>query len=333
MQYINSLMKRGAVGIFAIAIAVAGAGFAQEIDPAGDWDLEIDMGGSPMMASLTVTKNDDGTYAGTLNSPMGELSLANVTYTPGESLSFNETVGEGDTAMEFKFEGTFSGPDTFEGVLESSMGPMKVKGTRASSESPIAGLWKITSESQLGTLERDLVVYKSGKAKYVTEEQSFDVENLAVDGDAVTFDVTLDLQGQELALAFEGTYAEDSLTGQFMMDGSAAAEVTGTKAPATGLESVEGGWEIRADTPLGELVAKLTLADGASKLSTDEGESEVTNLDIDSDFVQFDVTVIFEGGEYEVTFEGYNKGETLDGDFIMGGSPVASVVATRVASN
>ncbi len=333
MQSIKTLLKHGAVAIFAVAIAVAGAAFAQELDPTGDWDIEIDMGGTPMMASLTVTKNDDGTYSGTLNSPMGELTLENVTYTPGESLSFNETVGEGETAMEFKFEGTFSSPDTFEGVLESSMGPMPIKGTRAGLESPIAGLWKITSESQLGTLERDLVVYKSGKAKYVTEEQSFDVENLVVAGDAVTFDVTLDIQGQELALSFEGTYAEDTLTGQFMADGSAAAEVSGKKAPAAGVESVAGDWEILADTPLGELVAKLTLADAGSKLTTDEGESEVTNLDIDSDFVQFDVTVIFEGGEYEVTFEGYNTGETLDGDFIMGGSPVATVVATRAASD
>ena len=333
MQYIESLFKRGAVGIFAVAIVVAGAGFAQDLDPTGDWDIEIDMGGTPMMASLTVIKNDDGSYSGTLNSPMGELTLEKVTYVPGESLSFNETVGEGDTAMEFKFEGKFSGPDTFEGVLESSMGPMPVKGTRAAMESPIAGTWKITSESQLGTLKRDLVVYKSGKAKYVTEEQSFDVENLAVEGSAVTFDVTLDVQGQEFTLAFDGTYEGDSLTGQFLMDGSTVAEVSGTKAPATGLDSVEGAWEIRADTPLGELMASLTFAEGGSKLSTNEGESEVTNLDFDSDLITFDATVIFEGGEYELTFEGYNKGDTLDGDFLMGGSPVASVVAARETSN
>ncbi len=333
MLFIKTLLKQGTVALFTVAIVVAGAAFAQELDPTGDWDIEIDMGGTPMMASLTVTKNDDGTYSGTLNSPMGELTLEKVTYVPGESLSFNETVGEGDTAMEFKFEGTFSGPDTFEGVLESAMGPMPIKGKRAVFESPIAGLWKITSESQLGTLERDLVVYKKGKAKYVTEEQSFDVENLTVEGDAVTFDVTLDIQGQELALAFEGTYEGDTLTGQFMMDGSAAAEVSGTRAPAPGIESVSGDWDILADTPLGELVAKLTLAEGASKMVTDEGESEVTNLDIDLDYVQFDVTVIFEGGEYEVTFEGYNTGETLDGEFIMGGSPVATVVATRAESD
>lgn len=333
MPYIRNLAKLGAMGVFAVAVAVTGAGLAQELDPTGDWDIEIDMGGSPMMASLTVMKNDDGTYSGTLNSPMGELTLENVVYVPGESLSFNETVGEGETAMEFKFEGLFSGPDNFEGFLESAMGSMTVKGKRAALESPIAGTWKITSESPIGTLERDLVVYKSGKAKYVTEEQSFTVENLTVEANAVKFDVTLEIQGQELPLAFEGTYDGDSLTGQFLMDGNAVSEVSGTKAPATGLESVEGDWEIRADTPLGELVANLTLADDASKLSTDEGESEVTNLQIDSDFVQFDVTVIFEGGEYEVTFEGYNKGDTLDGDFLMGGSPIASVVATRLASD
>ncbi len=333
MPYIRNLAKRCAMGVFAVAVAVAGAGFAQELDPTGDWDIEVDMGGSPMEASLTVIKNDDGTYSGVLNSPMGELTLESVTYVPGKSLSFNETIGEGETAMEFKFEGTFSGPDNFEGALESSMGPMQIKGTRAEPKSPLTGTWKITAESQIGTLKRDLVVYKSGKAKYVTEEQSFTVKNLAVEGNAVTFDVTLELQGQELPLAFEGTYDGDSLTGEFLAEGSAVAEVSGTKAPAADLESVAGDWDVQGDTPLGEVVATMTLAEGASTFTTDDGESEITYLEIDSDFVQFNVTVLFQGTAYPVSFEGYNKGDTLKGEFIMDGASVAYVEAARSASD
>ncbi len=331
MQGIIRFGQLGAFAVLAVALTLSGTAIAQEVDPAGRWDIEVNMGGTPMAATLDIVKNDDGTYSGTLNSPMGELSLEKVDYVPGESIGFNETVGEGDTAMEFKFEGKFTDDDHFAGLLETSMGPMDVTGTRASDESPIAGTWKITSESQLGTLKRDLIVYKSGNAKYVTEDQSFAIENLVVEADAVTFDVTLDIQGQELALAFKGTYLEDSLTGQFFMDGAAAAEVSGMKAPAAGIETVAGKWDVIADTPLGELTAVLTLAAEGSSLSTDEGDSEVTNVMIDSDFVQFDVTVLFEGGEYEVTFEGFNKGKTLDGDFVMAGAPVATVIATRAA--
>ena len=40
-------------------------------------------------------------------------------------------VGEGDKAVSFKFDGKFTGKDTFEGALVSeTMGSMKVKGTR-----------------------------------------------------------------------------------------------------------------------------------------------------------------------------------------------------------
>lgn len=331
MQYLRMIMRHGTLALLVLAVAGAGTAFAQEDDPTGDWDIEIDMGGAPMAATLTVTKNDDGSYSGMLNSPMGNLTLEHVIYSPGESLSFNESVGEGDTAMEFKFEGKFTGPDSFEGVLESAMGPMPVKGTRASSESPMAGIWKVTSESQLGTLERDLIVYKSGQAKYVTEEQAFTVTDLTADGSAVTFDVALDIQGQEMALSFEGTQDGDSLSGVFNADGSEVAQVTGTREPKPTIASVAGTWDILADTPLGELVAKLTLAESGSNLSTDEGESEVTNLDFDANLVIFDVTVLFEGGEYDVTFEGVNNGNTLDGDFLMDGSPVATVSATRQA--
>lgn len=327
MQYVRNLMRQGALAILVLALTGTGAAFAQ--DPTGDWDIEVNMGGSPMAATLTVTKNDDGTYAGTLDSPMGVLSLSTVTYVAGESLSFNETVGEGDTAMEFKFEGKFSDADHFEGVLESAMGPMPVKGTRASNESAMAGIWKITSESQLGTLERDLVVYKSGSAKYVTDEQAFSVADLTADGGAVTFDVTLDIQGQEMLLSFVGTQDGDSLDGIFNADGAEVAQVTGTREPAATIASLAGVWEMTADTPLGELVAKMTFAESGSNLSTDEGETEITNLVFDANLVTFDVTVVFEGGEYPVSFEGVNKGTSLDGDFLMDGAPVATVSASR----
>ena len=326
MKYFK-MIRLGALAVLALALATAGAASAQ--DPSGDWDIEVNMGGSPMAASLTVTKNDDGTYAGVLNSPMGELSLSKVNYTEGESLSFNETVGEGDTAMEFKFDGTFTNADTFEGVLESAMGPMPVKGTRASSESPMAGVWKVTSESQLGKLEREIVVYKSGKAKYVTDESDFAITELTADGSAVTFDVTLDVQDQALDLSFEGTQDGDKLDGVFNMDGQEAATVTGARQPAPTIASLAGDWGLTADTPLGELVATLSFAETGSKLKTDDGDSEVENLDFDANMVVFDVTVLFEGGEYEVTFEGVNSGTSLDGDFLLDGSPVATVSATR----
>lgn len=302
-------------------------------DPTGLWKVEVDMGGTPLLATLNVHKNTDGTYGGTLNSPMGEMSLDNVQYTAGESLSFSETVGEGDTAISFTFEGKFIDADHFEGKLVSeTMGEMTVKATRGSADNPLAGIWAITSDSQLGKLERRLVVYKNGSAKYVTDEAEFKVNNLTVEGDAVNFDVTVSAQGQELPLHFKGIHAGDSLNGNFQMDGSDVAVVTGTKQKLDLVAAAAGNWDLAAETPLGPFEAKLTFGPGATgKLVSAEGESPLENVGADGDMIEFDVNVLFQGESYRVTFEGITKDAEINGEFIMDGSPVATVVCKKAS--
>lgn len=332
MQYTRKFVTCGVAMLTAMATLCLGVASAQDTpDPAGFWDVEVDMGGTPMAAKLEIKNNGDGSFAGNLKSMLGDMSLEKVDYTPGESLTFSESIGEGDTAMEFAFEGKFTGADSFEGVLTSSMGEMGVKGTRGSPPpSPISGIWNVVSDSQLGTLERDLIVYRSGPVKYVGEEASYDVTDLSVEGNAVEFDVTVDAQGQELALHFQGTYEGDALTGEFLMDGSSVAEVTGTKSDAGSIDDIAGAWSLSADTPLGELAAQLAFSkEAASTMTTSDGASELQNVDIDADFVSFGALVLFEGAEYDVVFEGHLNGDSLDGDFVMDGSPVATVSAQR----
>ena len=228
-----------------------------QTDPAGTWNVEVDMGGTPLLATLEVVKNDDGTYGGTLNSPMGPMSLEKVDYTPGESISFAETIGEGDTAISFSFEGKFIDDNTFEGKLVSeAMGEMAVKGKRGGLENPLAGIWNITSDSQLGKLDRKLVVYKNGSGKYVSEDAEYKISGLSVEGDAVQFDVTVSAQGQDLPLHFSGTRAGDALNGNFQMDGQEVAVVTGSKAAVDIIGAAAGTWDLSADTPLGPYDAK-----------------------------------------------------------------------------
>lgn len=303
-------------------------------DPTGTWDIEVDMGGTPLLATLVVNKNDDGTFSGTLNSPMGEMSLEKVDYTPGESITFEETVGEGDTAMSFKFDGKFSGPDTFEGQLVSeALGEMAVKGKRGgAAENPMAGVWDVTSDSQLGKLERKLVVYKNGSGKYVSEDAEYKVAEVAVTGSDVTFAVTVSAQGQDLPLTFKGTQSGDALNGNFSMDGNDVAVVTGKKSNVDILAASAGVWDLTAETPLGPLEAKLEVGPGAAgKMISAEGESPLSAVGADGDMLEFEVDVLFQGESHHVTFEGFAASDSIKGEFIMDGSPVADVVCVRAA--
>jgi len=321
-----------AVLVPALALISIAAHAQDAPDPVGDWNVVVDMGGTPLNATLNVKKNDDGSFAGTLNSPMGALALEKVDYKPGEAITFGATIGEGDQAIKFSFDGKFTGPDSFEGTLVSeTMGTMPVKGTRATGN-PLAGVWDVMSDSQLGKLERKLIVYKDGTGKYVTDADNA-ISNLKVEGGNVSFNVTVSAQGQELPLAFAGTVANDAINGKFTTDGQDMATVTGTKSKVDVVAAAIGKWTFEAETPAGPYNADLVIESAtAGKLMAEEGNADLRNIGSDGDKFTYDVSVNYQGQMYDVTFAGTVNGEEMNGDLLMAGSPVATVKCKKAAN-
>ncbi len=91
--------------------------------------------------------------------------------------------------------------------------------TGGGASNPFVGTWDLVVESQLGTNDQTLVV-GSDLAGSITSADLGDSEisNAAVDGNSVTFDVTFDIQGQELAAKFEGTIDGDSISGEYVTE-------------------------------------------------------------------------------------------------------------------
>ena len=94
---------------------------------------------------------------------------------------------------------------------------------------PFVGTWDLVVESQLGTNEQTLVV-GSDLMGNITSADLGDtaISNAAVDGNSVTFDVTFDIQGQELAAKFEGIIDGDSISGEYVTE-LGNGTVTGTR--------------------------------------------------------------------------------------------------------
>jgi len=333
MKSLKFWTRAALVPVLALACSIAAA--QEAADPVGNWDVIVDMGGTPLNASLTVNKNDDGSYAGNLKSPMGELALEKVDYKPGENITFGATIGEGDAAIKFSFDGKFTGPDAFEGTLVSeTMGTLPVKGTRAvaGGGSPLAGVWDIVSDSQLGKLDRKLVVYNDGTGKYVTDADNT-ISNLKVEGQNVTFNVTVSAQDQELPLAFTGTVNGDALNGTFGVDGQEMATVTGTKSKVDIVAAAVGKWAFAAETPAGPYNGDLIIdAAKTGKLISEEGEAELKNLGANGDKLTYDMSVVYQGQPYEVTFLGTVDGDQMTGDLLMAGAAVATVECKKAAN-
>lgn len=317
----------------AVLLAIGSvANAADAPDPTGKWDIVVDMGGSPLEATLDITKNDDGTYAGVLDSPMGPLEVDKVDYTPGETIGFTQTIGEGDAAMEFSFDGKFTSDDAFEGVLKSQMGEMPVTGKRAGSDAG-ASVWDMVSESDIGTIESVFTMNADGTASLSNEADGTEVavNDLKRDGDMLTYAIVFELDGQEIPLDFEGKIDGNSLTGEYLMQGSPVATVTANKRMLGGIPLLVGSWDILAESPVGDVPGTMVVAeDGTAKFIWEDGESEAENFTVDNEYIEFDVNVLYQGAEYFVSFEGEIASATeLGGDFILDGSPVAQVKGTK----
>lgn len=97
------------------------------------------------------------------------------------------------------------------------------------SSNPFVGTWDLVVESALGTNEQTLIV-GSDMTGNITSADLGDsvISNAAADGNSVTFDVTFDVQGQELAAKFQGTIDGDSISGEYVTE-LGNGTVTGTR--------------------------------------------------------------------------------------------------------
>jgi hypothetical protein len=322
MKYsIETAIKPFSLSLVALLMVLTPMATFAAGDPTGDWTINVDMGGTPVPATLVVTKNEDGSLAGKLDSPLGQAELENVKF-EGDKLSFTQTFGEGDTALEFTFNGVLDG-DSFEGMLvNETMGEMKVTGTRGGGDS-FYGTWEITSDSQLGELVRTLIVKADGTGTY----NDFEITDFSLDGKAVSFSVSIDVQGQEMPLDCEGTYEGKTFTGNFNADGNSVAELTGkqTKGAGPDLSKIAGKYDAEVDAQGQMITGVITIADSSGNF---EG-MEFTEITFDGTALTYHMDYDADGQVIPVDFEGTVSDTEMKGDFSSQGAVVASMVATK----
>jgi hypothetical protein len=237
-----SLRRAAAVAaLFAASFALPLAASAAS-PAAGTWELSMDLQGNAVPATLTITEVD-GKLGGTWSTARGTSELSSVSFDDGKLVAKWTRDFQGQS-VELTYEGTISG-DAITGQMVSPRGAIAASGKRAgagggaatTSAAPATGkgaavgTWKVTSVSQLGSLERTLVVNADGTGTYSTADASYPLSNVAMDGNHLRFDVTVSAQGQELPLHFEGDVDGDAISGKFSSDaaGGEVATVTGKR--------------------------------------------------------------------------------------------------------
>jgi hypothetical protein len=94
------------------------------------------------------------------------------------------------------------------------------------------GSWNLVIETPIGNQESVLVLAGAADTlagKLSGTQGETELRDVVVDGDKLTFAITIDAQGQQMDLTFEGTVTGDSLTGAFTSP-FGPAPVTGTRS-------------------------------------------------------------------------------------------------------
>lgn len=313
----------------AAAIVFALPAMADHHNTLGDWSMVMDFQGQDVPGVLTISEAEGGGLAGKWTADGESTDLRDVKYEDG-TLTFERTVNYQGTDFDITYSGTIDG-DSITGSFSTDAGELETNGTRGaeSSGGGLAGSWTLQVNSQLGDNERGLIVKDDMTAVYVADGEEFEVEDLKLDGDAVTFTVSLSLEGNDLTLDFEGKLDGDSLTGELFMDGSSVAEVEGTRAGGGG-GIAAGVYALSVDSPLGVFEHKLTVKEDGSMVYESEGiETTPENVVVDGTSVSFDITLTADGTEYELEFEGTFEDGKLEGDYLLDGSPVAEVTTVE----
>lgn len=198
-------------GIAVAAVVFVAPVWAQE-DMTGTWDLTLvsDLG---TMEHKLIVKDGDVTYDAIDN----QLDVNNWNV-DGDKVTFDIVAIVDGQELPAKFEGTVDG-GKLTGEFITDLGNAQVTGQRAveaeMKDVDLPGTWDVTSESQLGTLERTLVIKDDMTGTYGTEDQNWPIANVKEEGGKLSFDVTVQVQGEDLPLKFAGTREGANLTGEF----------------------------------------------------------------------------------------------------------------------
>jgi hypothetical protein len=175
----------------------------------GTWELATTSDQGTRTSTLTIYGDMTGRYerfGGEI--PIKDLKLE------GNEVTFAVDMRFGDQSSTLTFKGTLDGA-ALKGETTSPRGARQVTGKKLGS--PAVGTWEFTRASPQGgaTRTNKLTIKADMTATYTSRDTTVDVQDLKVDGAAVSFKVTRKLNDQDVTMEFKGAVEGTELKGTF----------------------------------------------------------------------------------------------------------------------
>jgi len=274
----------------------------------GDWQVKMKFGEREMESILSFSRNEEGQYTGQWISFWGMNELKDVKFEDNK-LSFTQVMRFQDQESTSKFTGTIEEGE-ISGLLVSDRGETEVTGKRAPRTPRGVGSWemkiKAGEREYTGTLT--ITADKEGNLSgtWTSSRGESKVTDVKYENRKLTFKRVIQIENNQMEMAFEGTVGYNSLEGVFKSErGESAAE--GTLVGA----SLIGTWNLDIESERGDRKQRLRVNSDMSALY---GSTLIKKINLDGDKVSFKYVRQFGDQEYETSFEGKIAESKLSGE-------------------
>jgi hypothetical protein len=303
------LIKKSSKAIFVVCILLlvqTSLVLAAE-DITGEWEMTMDFGGRDSFATMTITKNDDGTLAG----KWGSNDLSNVKF-EGEKLTFVRTVRFGDQEFTMDYEGTLK-DGKITGTMSSDRGEFSANGARRKPKLPVLGQWDIKFNVGDREINARLIVTQKPdgtlEGKWNEEMGEHVISSIKFENGKLTLTRKSKIEEMEFETIYEGEIKGDEFVGTMkseMGDGPARGKRFGT--------ALIGKWELTSTSDFGTFTNMMRIEpDLTGRYEFFGGEIPMKDLKLEGDQVTFYIEFGPPDQPFTMEFKGKLDGKTIKG--------------------
>jgi hypothetical protein len=239
MKSIKAILAGAMFAVILSASVVAAAeGMDSTSSPqvVGEWNFTSKFEAMTSDATMTITKNAEGKYAGTWSAQWGESTLSDITVDAGK-VKFTQTSNFGGQDMKTSYEGTLEG-SKFKGTAKGPWGEFAFDGTRGETKDkadPLAGEWQMNIKIPAREIVDKMTITQNqdgtlaGKWEGMRGENT--ISNMKFADGKLTFTRTSKMGGTDFSMSFTGTVTGDTIKGSFSSD-FGDREITAVRAAA-----------------------------------------------------------------------------------------------------
>ncbi len=276
----------------------------------GNWEIKMDSNGQESFAELSISKNPDGSFAGT----WGDDKLSDVKF-EGQKLTFVRILQRRDQEFKTTFEGVLK-DGKLTGKLTSDRGTSTAEGYRPRIIPAAVGQWDMKIEVGDREFDAKLVVSQGSDGeltgKWISGRGEDTISKVKFENGKLTFTRKSTYQDRQRESTYEGTVKGNDLVGKSK---SERGEVVCNGRRAGG--EMIGKWEFTSTSERGTRTNTLTIyPDMTGRYQSFGGAIAIKDLKLEGSQVTFGIDMGFGERSFNMTFEGKLQGSTLNGKFI-----------------